>query len=106
MSKASDEFNFEELIQTHQDIKLEPPSLYKVILNNDDYTPMEFVVEVLQKFFNMDLDKATQVMLTVHYRGKGICGIFTAEVAETKMVQVNEYAKENEQPLLCTVEKA
>ncbi|CAG9001034.1 MAG: ATP-dependent Clp protease adapter protein ClpS [Candidatus Celerinatantimonas neptuna] len=106
MSKASDEFDFEELIQTHRDIKLEPPSLYKVILNNDDYTPMEFVVEVLQKFFNMDLDKATQVMLTVHYRGKGICGIFTAEVAETKMVQVNQYAKENEHPLLCTMEKA
>ncbi|MFM2476931.1 ATP-dependent Clp protease adapter ClpS [Celerinatantimonas sp. MCCC 1A17872] len=98
--------DFEELIQTDRKTELEPPSLYKVVLNNDDYTPMEFVVEVLQRFFNMDLEKATQVMLTVHYRGKGICGVFTAEVAEAKVVQVNQYAKEFEHPLLCTMEKA
>ena len=83
----------------------EPPR-FKVILLNDDFTPMDFVVEVLQKFFGMDLDKATQVMLSVHYSGKGVCGMFTAEIAETKVVQVNTYARNNEHPLLCTMEKA
>ncbi|MCE2595679.1 ATP-dependent Clp protease adapter ClpS [Motilimonas cestriensis] len=85
--------------------KIQPPSLYKVILNNDDYTPMDFVIEVLQRFFNADMDKATQIMLSVHHHGKGICGIFTAEIAETKVVQVNTYARDNEHPLLCTMEK-
>lgn len=106
MSRTSGGLDFEELIRTSSETQVVPPSLYKVILNNDDYTPMEFVIEVLQLFFNMDLEKATQIMLTVHYHGKGVCGIFTAEVAETKMVQVNQFAKENEQPLLCTMEKA
>ncbi|MFM2482667.1 ATP-dependent Clp protease adapter ClpS [Celerinatantimonas sp. YJH-8] len=106
MSKSSGWLDFEELTKTNLGTEVVPPSMYRVILNNDDYTPMEFVVEVLQLFFNMDLEKATQVMLTVHYNGKGVCGVFTAEVAETKMVQVNQYAKENEQPLLCTMEKA
>lgn len=85
--------------------KIQPPSLYKVILNNDDYTPMDFVIEVLQRFFNADMDKATQIMLSVHHHGKGICGIFTAEIAETKVVQVNSYARDNEHPLLCSMEK-
>lgn len=85
--------------------KIQPPSLYKVILNNDDYTPMDFVIEVLQRFFNADMDKATQIMLSVHHHGKGTCGIFTAEIAETKVVQVNTYARDNEHPLLCTMEK-
>ena len=80
--------------------------MYKVVLKNDDYTPMEFVVEVLQRFFGMDLEKATQVMLSVHYSGKGVCGTFTAEIAETKVVQVNTYSRNNEHPLLCTMEKA
>ncbi|WP_127960068.1 ATP-dependent Clp protease adapter ClpS [Serratia microhaemolytica] len=84
---------------------LKPPSMYKVILNNDDYTPMEFVVEVLQKFFFYDLERATELMLQVHYRGKAECGVFTAEVAETKVAQVNSYARANEHPLLCTLEK-
>ncbi|MFM2483913.1 ATP-dependent Clp protease adapter ClpS [Celerinatantimonas yamalensis] len=106
MSNKSGWLDFEELTRTNSETRLRPPSLYKVVLNNDDYTPMEFVVEVLQRFFNMDLEKATEVMLTVHYQGKGICGVFTAEVAETKVVQVNQYAKENEHPLLCTMEKA
>ncbi|MCL4127570.1 UNVERIFIED_CONTAM: hypothetical protein GTU68_067434 [Idotea baltica] len=80
--------------------------MYKVVLNNDDYTPMEFVVEVLDKFFSMDLEKATQLMLTVHYEGKAVCGVFTAEVAETKVAQVNAYSRDNEHPLLCTMEQA
>ena len=78
---------------------------FQVILNNDDYTPMDFVIEVLQRFFNADMDKATQIMLSVHHHGKGICGIFTAEIAETKVVQVNSYARDNEHPLLCSMEK-
>ena len=86
--------------------KLQKPSLYRVLILNDDYTPMEFVVEVLQRFFGMDLEKATQVMLSVHYSGKGVCGTFTAEIAETKVVQVNTYSRNNEHPLLCTMEKA
>ncbi len=85
--------------------KVKPPAMYRVILNNDDYTPMEFVIEILQKFFNMDLDKATQVMLSVHYQGKGICGVFTAEIAETKVAIVNGFARDNEHPLLCTMEQ-
>lgn len=86
--------------------ELKPPPMYKVILNNDDYTPMDFVVEVLQKFFSYDLEQATELMLTVHYQGKAICGVFTAEVAETKVAMVNNYAKGNGHPLLCTLEKA
>jgi len=80
------------------------PKMYKVILLNDDYTPMDFVIEVLQKFFDMDEQKATQIMLHVHTRGQGLCGIFTHEVAETKTAQVNEYARDNEHPLLCVAE--
>lgn len=87
-------------------VKVKPPSLYKVVLNNDDYTPMEFVIEVLQLFFSMDLEKATQLMLMVHYEGKAICGIFSAEVAEMKVTQLMMYAKEHQHPLLCTMEKA
>lgn len=83
-----------------------PPPLYQVMLLNDDYTPMDFVVGVLQDFFGMDLDRATQVMLHVHTRGRGICGVFSREVAETKVAQVNEYARMNQHPLLCTMEKA
>ena len=96
----------EQLVLERQTQKIEPPKRYQVVMLNDDYTPMEFVVEVLQKFFGMDLDKATQVMLSVHYSGKGVCGTFTAEIAETKVVQVNTYARNNEHPLLCTMEKA
>ncbi|HFK2883733.1 TPA: ATP-dependent Clp protease adapter ClpS [Stenotrophomonas maltophilia] len=83
-----------------------PPPFYQVMLLNDDYTPMDFVVDVLQQFFSMDLDKATQVMLHVHTRGRGVCGVFTREVAETKVAQVNEYSRLNQHPLLCTMEKA
>ncbi|MBU2712246.1 ATP-dependent Clp protease adapter ClpS [Zooshikella sp. WH53] len=86
--------------------KLKPPSMYKVVLLNDDYTPMDFVVEVLEVFFNMNREKATQVMLKVHTEGKGICGVFTRDIAETKAEQVNQYSRENQHPLLCTIEKA
>ena len=84
--------------------KLKRPPMYKVILVNDDYTPMEFVVHVLEKFFGMDREKATHIMLNVHTKGIGVCGVFTREIAETKVAQVNDYAREHEHPLLCTME--
>ncbi len=79
--------------------------MYKVVLMNDDYTPMEFVVEVLRGFFGLAQERAVQVMLEVHNRGKAVAGIYTAEIAETKAVQVNDYARQNQHPLLCTLEK-
>ncbi len=84
--------------------ELKRPPLFKVVLLNDDYTPMEFVVEVLEVFFRMNREQATQVMLTVHTRGKGLCGIYTRDIAETKATQVNQYARENQHPLLCEIE--
>ncbi len=84
--------------------KLKKAPLFRVILLNDDYTPMEFVVEVLEVFFRMNREQATQVMLTVHTRGKGVCGIYTRDIAETKMTQVNQYSRENQHPLLCDIE--
>ncbi len=86
--------------------KLKRPPLYKVILLNDDYTPMDFVVEVLESFFQMDRIKATQIMLHVHTRGVGVCGVFTRDIAETKVAQVNDFARNNQHPLLCTMEEA
>jgi ATP-dependent Clp protease adaptor protein ClpS len=85
--------------------KLKRPSMYKVIILNDDYTPMEFVVQVLESFFNMDREKATRVMLHVHTRGVGVCGVFTKDVAETKVSQVNDYSRSNQHPLMCTMEE-
>lgn len=82
------------------------PPLYKVVLINDDYTPMEFVVEVLQKFFNKDRHTATHIMLTVHTQGKGVCGIYTRDIAETKAAQVNQYSRDNEHPLLAEIEES
>ena len=82
------------------------PSLYKVLMLNDDYTPMEFVVIVLQRFFKMNTEEATQVMLHVHKKGVGLCGVFTYEVAETKVNQVMDFARKNEHPLQMTLEKA
>lgn len=84
--------------------KLQRPPLYKVVLINDDYTPMDFVVDVLRSFFSMNAEKATQIMLKVHTEGKGVCGVFGKDVAETKAAQVNDYSRECEQPLLCSVE--
>lgn len=86
--------------------KTKKPSQYKVLMLNDDYTPMEFVVHVLKRFFSMDTDQATQVMLHVHQRGVGVCGIFSYEVAETKVNQVMDFARQNQHPLQCTLEKA
>lgn len=84
---------------------VEEPKRYRVILVNDDFTPMEFVVEILRVYFNLDEESATRVMLNVHTKGQGVCGIFCKDIAETKVVMVNEFARENEHPLLCTMEK-
>lgn len=86
--------------------KLKRPPLYKVVILNDDYTPMEFVVKVLQIFFAMDREKATRVMWQIHTEGKGICGVFTYEIAETKVSQVNEYSMNHQHPLKCVLERA
>jgi ATP-dependent Clp protease adaptor protein ClpS len=85
--------------------ELKEPSMYKVFLLNDDFTPMEFVVTLLEKLFGMDREKATRIMLLVHSQGKGVCGIYTYEIAETKVAQVNEYAQRHQHPLLCSMEK-
>jgi ATP-dependent Clp protease adaptor protein ClpS len=85
--------------------RLKRPPLYHVILLNDDYTPMEFVVDVLERIFNLDRTTATRVMLEVHTRGKGVCGAFTYEIAETKVAQVTSYARQHQHPLLCTMEE-
>ena len=84
---------------------LKPPPMYRVIMFNDDYTPMDFVVEVLESYFNMNREQATKVMLTVHTQGKAVCGTFTRDIAETKAMQVNQYARESQHPLLCEIEK-
>ena len=86
--------------------ELKRPSMYRVVLLNDDYTPMDFVIQILMGFFAMNQEKATQVMLAVHTKGKGVCGVFTRDIAETKATQVNQYARESSHPLLCEVEKA
>lgn len=86
--------------------RLKQPPLYKVMLLNDDYTPMEFVVQVLETYFRLDREKATQIMLHVHTRGVGVCGVFTREIAETKVVQVNDHSQSRQHPLLCTMEEA
>lgn len=85
--------------------RLKKPPLYQVILLNDDYTPMEFVVDVLERIFNLERTVATRVMLEVHTRGKGVCGVFTYEIAETKVAQVTSYARQQQHPLLCTMEE-
>lgn len=86
--------------------RLKRPPLYKVILINDDYTPMEFVVHILESFFSIDRENATRIMLEVHTRGMGVCGLFTREIAESKVAKVNNYSREHRHPLLCTMEKA
>lgn len=93
-------------VVTKTQTRTKKPSLYKVLMLNDDYTPMEFVVHCLQRFFRMGVEDATRVMLHVHQRGVGVCGIFTYEVAETKVNQVIDFARQNQHPLQCTLEKA
>ncbi len=103
--KPSHEHDHGVLVETGRP-EVAPPPRYQVLLLNDDYTPMDFVVTVLQQFFTMDLEKATQVMLHVHTRGRGVCGVYTREVAESKVAQVNEFSRMNQHPLLCTMEQA
>jgi len=85
--------------------EVKEPARFKVILLNDDFTPMDFVVEVLQTFFGMDRENATRVMLSVHTKGKGVCGVYTRDIAETKVAYVNRFAREHQHPLLCTMEE-
>jgi ATP-dependent Clp protease adaptor protein ClpS len=85
--------------------QLQRPPMYKVVLLNDDYTPMDFVVEVLEVFFNHNRETATKIMLTVHTEGRAVCGIYTRDIAETKAMQVIQYAKDCQHPLLCEIEK-
>ncbi|UTW54273.1 ATP-dependent Clp protease adapter ClpS [Kordiimonas sp. SCSIO 12610] len=92
-------------VLTRTETKTKKPSMYKVLLLNDDYTPMEFVVHILQRFFRMTVEQATEVMLHVHQKGVGVCGIFTYEIAETKVNQVMSFAQQHEHPLQCTLEK-
>lgn len=93
-------------IATRTRTRTKKPSPYKVLMLNDDYTPMEFVVLCLQRFFRMSMEDATRVMLHVHQRGVGVCGVFSYEVAETKVSQVIDFARQNQHPLQCTLEKA
>jgi ATP-dependent Clp protease adaptor protein ClpS len=93
-------------VATRTRAKTKKPSNYKVLMLNDDYTPMEFVVLALQRFFSMGIEDATRVMLQVHQQGVAVCGVFTYEVAETKVTQVIDFARENQHPLQCTLEKA
>jgi len=95
-----------ELVVEEAQPKLKRPPLYRVILLNDDYTPMEFVVEVLQSIFSMERPKATRVMLEVHTKGKGICGVYDYQIAETKVAQVMGIAQQQQHPLLCTMEES
>ena len=94
-----------EIVEEDVLTELSPPSMYQVVLNNDDYTPMDFVVEVLEVFFNKNEQEATDIMLTIHHQGKGICGTYPFDIAETKVLQVNQFSRDNEHPLLCTLEK-
>ena len=95
----------DSLIKTQTKTKLKKPSLYKVLILNDDYTPMEFVVYLLKSFFNKSNEEATKIMLHVHQNGIGVCGIFSYEIAETKVIQVLDMSRKNNHPLQCTMEK-
>jgi len=106
MSKWKELIDNQEVLEEEVVEKFEKPPMYTVILLNDDYTPMDFVIEVLCQFFNMNSEQATDIMLEIHYKGKGKCGTFTSEIAETKVDQVCQHALENEHPLQCTMEKA
>lgn len=96
--------NQDQLLLEKVSQKAKPPKRYKVVLLNDDFTPMDFVIEVLMRFFAMDEAKAAQVMLAVHHQGKGICGVYSREIAETKAYQVNQFSREHQHPLMCQIE--
>ena len=100
------DFEYTSLGETKTVPELSLPKRYKVVLLNDDFTPMDFVVEVLRKFFYLSDALATQIMLSVHQSGRGVCGVFTRDIAETKAALVNDYAKVNQHPLLCVLEQA
>ena len=104
MGKSSQPIQDNEFTLEEKKVQVKPPRLYKVILLNDDYTPMEFVVTVLEQFFSMRHELAVQVMLQVHTQGRGTCGVFSREIAETKVFQVNEYSRQHQYPLQCTME--
>lgn len=106
MTKKTDRDLNDDLALQEARPQLKRPPLYKVLLLNDDYTPMEFVVQVLERFFGMGREKATQIMLQVHTQGVGVCGVYSRDVAETKVVQVNDFSRENQHPLKCTMEEA
>jgi len=105
MSKRKELFDNQEVLEKEVLKQYQKPPMYTVVLLNDDYTPMDFVIDVLRKYFNMNEEQATDVMLEIHYKGKGRCGTYTAEVAEMKVNQVCNYAIENQHPLKCTMEK-
>jgi ATP-dependent Clp protease adaptor protein ClpS len=102
---GDDDRNLNEHVITKTKQRTKKPNLYRVLLLNDDYTPMEFVVHILERFFNKDKDQATEVMLHVHNNGVGECGIYTYEVAETKVTQVMDFARRHQHPLQCVMEK-
>ena len=104
MGNNNDWLNFEHLVKDKQKEALKPPSMYKVILNNDDYTPMEFVIVVIQEFFGRDRDTATQIMLKIHLDGKAVCGVYSKDVAATKVDQVMDAAAKAGHPLQCVSE--
>lgn len=104
MSKLHPQDDDELAVQTARP-QLRRPPLFKVLLLNDDYTPMDFVVLILQKFFGMPMETATQIMLHIHTRGVGVCGVFPKDIAETKVARVNDYARSHHHPLLCTMEE-
>ena len=103
--KKTDDGNGQSQVVLETRPRTKKPSMYKVIMLNDDYTPMEFVVYVLQRFFSMSSDQATSIMLNVHQRGVGVCGVYSYEVAEAKATQVMDYARQNEHPLQLQIEK-
>ena len=106
MSNWKEVFDTQGTIEESVKEEIEEPAKYHVFLLNDDYTPMDFVVDILCNFFNKNEEQATDIMLTIHHKGKGLCGTYTAEIAETKVEHVVQYALENQHPLKCLMEKA
>ena len=104
--QQNDQVGGYDLAVEEQRPKIKQPPLYRVVLINDDYTPMEFVVDILESVFGMERTRATQVMLEVHTKGKGVCGVYNFEIAETKVAQVMGIAKQHQHPLLCTMEES